>query len=70
MLSDCKDYFQHHSHLTSCFNDLKPIVCRLPVEELKSFATFVLDWTSGLFGESENSVCNFPDSIICSWFFF
>jgi hypothetical protein len=62
MLSDCKDYFQHHSHLNSCFNDLKPIVCRLPVKEFKSFMSFILDWTSKLLGESENLVWN---SLIC-----
>jgi hypothetical protein len=58
MLSDCKDYFHHHSHLNSCFNDLKSIVCRLPVKDFKSFMTFVLDSTSKLLGESENLVRN------------
>lgn len=41
MLEDCKVYFQHFLQTPSCFNDLKPIVCGLPPEELVQFQHFM-----------------------------
>jgi hypothetical protein len=61
MLSDCKDYFQHHSHLNSCFNDLKPIVCLLSPVEFKDFMNSTFAWTTTLLEGSETSVRNSPD---------
>jgi N-terminal acetyltransferase B complex non-catalytic subunit len=69
MLSDCKDYFQHHSHLNSCFNDLKPIACRLSAADFKEFMKFTLTWTTELLGGSETSVRNLPDLTERSWWF-
>jgi hypothetical protein len=69
MLPDCKDYFQNHSHLNSCFNDLKPIVCRFSVAELREFMTFTLTWTNELLGGSETSVSDSSDSLKCFWLF-
>jgi N-terminal acetyltransferase B complex non-catalytic subunit len=41
-LTDCKDYFEHYSTLTSCFDDLRPFLCHLPFEALEEFWDFTL----------------------------
>lgn len=42
-VEDCKDYFQQHSSLNSCFNDLRPFVCSLWRNERVSFLDGIYD---------------------------
>jgi hypothetical protein len=59
MLEDCKAYFQHFSSTPSCFNDLKPIVCRLPDAELSQFRYFMYQQAAEYNSEAQE------DSQVC-----
>ncbi|KAF1845780.1 uncharacterized protein K460DRAFT_338347 [Cucurbitaria berberidis CBS 394.84] len=48
MLSDCKEYWDNHSELSSCFADLRPFVERLRVEDQKDFSMFITNQTKGV----------------------
>jgi N-terminal acetyltransferase B complex non-catalytic subunit len=41
-LTDCKEYFEHYSTLTSCFDDLRPFLSQLPSKDLHEFWDFTL----------------------------
>ncbi|CAO2648943.1 Nn.00g098920.m01.CDS01 [Neocucurbitaria sp. VM-36] len=45
MLSDCKEYWEHHFELSSCFADLRQFVQRLPLEDQKDFSRFITNRT-------------------------
>lgn len=40
MLADCKDYFQNHMSLTSCFDDLRPFMRHFTHENSLDFLNF------------------------------
>ncbi len=42
-VSDCKGYWEHHSALSSCFTDLRPLLETLPTGHLKEFCLFIQD---------------------------
>ncbi|KAH7401816.1 tRNA synthetases class I (M)-domain-containing protein [Phaeosphaeria sp. MPI-PUGE-AT-0046c] len=42
-LADCKDYFQQHSGLNSCFDDLRPFVASLWRQEVVQFLDFLYE---------------------------
>ena len=42
-LSDCKEYWEYHSGLSSCFADLRPFIERLSVQDKKEFSKFTVD---------------------------
>ncbi|KAH7391804.1 N-acetyltransferase B complex non catalytic subunit-domain-containing protein [Pyrenochaeta sp. MPI-SDFR-AT-0127] len=52
MLSDCKEYWEYHSGLSTCFADLRPFVETLSDEDQKNFSRFILDRTRGIQAES------------------
>lgn len=45
MLSDCQEYWEHHSGLPVCFTDLSGFVQGLPLEDRKAFHKFITDRT-------------------------
>ncbi|KAF2134224.1 hypothetical protein P153DRAFT_307215 [Dothidotthia symphoricarpi CBS 119687] len=47
-LSDCKDYWEHHSRLPSCFKDLRPLVESLSEDDQEDFLKFVEEKSYGL----------------------
>ncbi|KAH4609099.1 hypothetical protein HBH82_069530 [Parastagonospora nodorum] len=54
MLDDCKRYYQDFSSTPSCFNDLRPKICRLPREELKEFQRFMGEQVDKNLAEAES----------------
>jgi N-terminal acetyltransferase B complex non-catalytic subunit len=45
LLADCKDYWQHHSRLVSCFTDMRRSVELLSAEERAEFLQFIEEQT-------------------------
>ena len=45
ILLDCKDYWEHHSRLPSCFKDLSPFIESLPEDDQVEFLKFIEERT-------------------------
>ena len=54
MLDDYKRYYQDFSSTPSCFNDLRPKICRLPGEELIEFHRFLGEQADKNLSEAES----------------
>ena len=44
-LSDCEEYWECHSGLSSCFTDLRPFIETLSIQDIKSLSKFIIDRT-------------------------
>lgn len=44
VLSDCKEYFRHHGHLISCFNDLRDVVGNMDYDSWLDFKEFTVTY--------------------------
>jgi hypothetical protein len=55
LLDDCKDYWQHHSKLASCFTDIRRSVELLSTEDRVEFLGFIEEQTRGLAPASGDS---------------
>ena len=60
MLSDCKEYWEHHFELSSCFTDLRQFVQRLPSKDQKDFSRFITNRTRDICARlGKDEVCIF-----------
>lgn len=58
MLSDCKEYWEHHHDLSRCFTDLRPFVEILSSKDANDFYNFILDRTMEIIPRSSSDkVC-------------
>ncbi|KAF1943638.1 hypothetical protein EJ02DRAFT_399997 [Clathrospora elynae] len=60
MFSDCKDYWEHHSSLATCFDDLRPFVQDFNIEQKKDIRDFMLTHTMAIAKEKRPGNDVFP----------
>ena len=49
MLSDCKEYFEHHAHLSCCFDDLRLHLQNFSRKDARAFMEFVSTHTNSFY---------------------